>query len=318
MSNSASNHFILSQSVLKTLVYADIFDYPLTFSEIKKYLIVPKKVSFQNHLTPSFLKSLPFVEEKNGFYCLTGKTKNISLRLKRKKYSSLKQSIANTIAQKLKNLPFIKLIGLTGTVAVQNSDEDDDLDFIIITAPHTLWLVRPLIYLSLLLNKIKIRKPREKKAPNQVCLNLFLEDNHLAVSPQNLFLAHEICQVKPLINKDQTYEKFLQANCWVKNFLPFATQFPLIQKQPSRSFNPFNFLLFLCNQLAFFLQFFYMKPKITREKISAHQAFFHPVDLSPKILSLYQQKLSFYLKKYFPKEEKVNHKVVKISNVLTE
>jgi len=119
--------------------------------------------------------------------------------------------------------------------------------------------------------------------------NLFLEENHLKIGPENLFLAHEVCQMKPIFNKEGTYEKFFGENKWVFKFLPNAGKNLKIKYQKSNIKN--NFLISFFNILAFKLQYFYMKSKITNEKVSLHQAFFHPGNLQDKILKDYQQKL---------------------------
>jgi len=270
----------MSKATLKTLVYSDIFDYPLKLDEIKKYLIGAKRKEI-------FIDRRQ-VEEKDGFYFLKGREKIVEVRKKREKWSRQKLVIAQRTAEKLKIISSIKMVGITGALAMDNCQEDDDIDLLIITANNRLWLTRLLIILLSPLLGIKRRKPKEKTVKNKICFNLFLEENHLKIQPESLFLAHEICQVKPIFNKKNTYESFIKENEWVLKFLP---NFTLLLTGQNSNFKT-NRLLFFFNKIAFELQYKYMKQKITREKVSLHQAFFHPENIGLRIEDNYKQHLS--------------------------
>ena len=46
-------------------------------------------------------------------------------------------------------------------------------------------------------------------------------------SEQDIYTAHEIVQLKPLVDKQETYKRFLWQNRWLQEFLPQAV---IIQK----------------------------------------------------------------------------------------
>ena len=46
---------------------------------------------------------------------------------------------------------------------------------------------------------------------------------------RNIYTAHEIAQIVPLINKDKTYEKFLSHNRWILDFWPNAVKIRKLQ-----------------------------------------------------------------------------------------
>ncbi len=48
------------------------------------------------------------------------------------------------------------------------------------------------------------------------------------------------------------------------------------------------------NKIAYWLQYFYMRPKITNERISRYQAFFHPALLRGKIESEFKLRSKRY------------------------
>ncbi|OGD56160.1 hypothetical protein A3I57_03685 [Candidatus Beckwithbacteria bacterium RIFCSPLOWO2_02_FULL_47_23] len=193
--------------MFKTIAYADIFDYPLKADELQRWLIqgdsfAPAKVS-------------PYWIKTNRFYHLPGRSKIISLRRQRQHFSHLKWPIAYRAAKILSFIPSVKLVAVTGALAMNNSDQDDDIDLMIITTKNRLWLVRALA-MALLLPWLR----RGRKINNRLCLNLWLDETTLAIKRRNLYIAHEICQAQPVFERDQTYQKFIAANLWYKNFLP--------------------------------------------------------------------------------------------------
>lgn len=228
-------------------IYASLFDYPLTPAEARLWAI----------------------------------------RLPREKYSQLKKDLAVTIAHRFAALPTVIAVFLTGSVAAGNAKKDADIDLMIITQPHTLWLTRLLIFSYLKLT-------RQLKSP--ICPNIFLDINHLKIANQNLYIAHEVLQAQCLFDRGGVEPLWLKENSWTKKHLPNAYKFKIKNLEitcPERSrrenwklkiFLPFELL-------AFVIQYFYMKPKMTNEKVGLGSAFFHPRDLSSEILAKFNAKI---------------------------
>jgi hypothetical protein len=74
----------------------------------------------------------------------------------------------------------------------------------------------------------------------------------------------------------------------VRNYLPNAPE-----GTKSRAPRPKtqDLAIQFVNFFAFLGQYLYMKPKMTVEKVSLHQAFFHPLNLGSKIQEKYEEKL---------------------------
>lgn len=210
----------MRKAILKTLVYADIFDYPLTAKEIWRYLISEKKVKFE-----VIQKELPrvkkFVDSDGEYFFLKGRKKIVSIRKKRECWSKKKLEIAQRAAKWLRLIPTIKMVGVTGALAMKNAKEKDDIDFLIITAKKRLWLTR-LLTVFLVEIVARRRRPNDANPRDKICLNMFLDEGNLAIpkNEQDLFSAHEVVQLKPLWEKDGIYKKFIKKNLWVKRFLP--------------------------------------------------------------------------------------------------
>jgi len=307
----------LSSALIQTLAYADIFDYPLTLEEIAKFLVGESEVEREVVLNAlrkiiadpsagrSTLRDEPSVlgSKSSGqvskpiytegeFYFLRGRKEIVELRKRRRGWSEKKGEIARRTVNGLKIIPMIKMIGITGALAMGNCQENDDIDLLIITGANCLWLTRLLIILLSPFLGIKRRKPKEKNVKDKICFNLFLEENHLKIEPENLFLAHEILQMKPIYNKDKTHERFLWENQWIKKFLPNAiNNLTREQSNKAETASLFHGFIDIFEKLAFKLQYFYMKPKKTNERVSFHQAFFHPKDLSDKVQKEFERRI---------------------------
>jgi predicted nucleotidyltransferase len=299
---------MLYQAIIKTLVYADMFDYPLTQEEIWKRLI---KLKIKNVTTSAgsrnggkklkmILKKTKLMEEKNKYYFLRGREKLSNIRIKREKWSEKKQKIAKEVASLLKLIPTIKLVGITGALAVNNAEENDDIDLFIITSSKLLWTTR---FLATILAELtgKRRHPRDISVNNKICLNMFVDEGHLSIpaKEQDLFSAHEVAQMKPIWEKNGIYQKFLRANLWVKEYLPNATEedIKILRyediKKKSLSILISKYLSLLENIFRK-IQIRYMQKRRTTEIIRDGIIRFHPQDARKWVLREYKKRLEKY------------------------
>ncbi len=312
---------------MKTLIYADLFDYPLTKEEIWRRLI---KLQITNDKLQIKLKKLInsiLFGKKEKYYYLVGREEIIQLRKRREKYSEEKVKIARRIAKLLKFIPFVKLVGLTGAVAAGNADEDDDIDLLIITSGNLLWTTRLLVTLSVDLMGLR-RRPDDKKVKNKICLNMFIDENYLAIGKdeRDLFTAYEITQMKPLFEKNQIYKRFIKANDWVGKYLPNAfnelSTCPIViptdhkrvnhlwewrdlpysgsWKIPPRWPSGLGMTLFRLLEIpSKRLQLIYMKKRRTTEKIKTGVIRFHPRDIRKEIMKRFETRAKSPLDKVF-------------------
>lgn len=284
----------LEKAILKTLVYADIFDYPLTIKEIGKYLIKVKITSQSEILLCKTAKDLKFIKYKNSFYYLIGRENIVKTRREREQWSVEKIKKADKISRILKFIPTVKLIGVTGALAVNNSKEEDDIDLLIVTKRGLLWTTRFLVTIICELINVR-RRPGDKETNNKICLNMFLDEDHLSIPSKgrDLFSAHEVIQMKPIYDRDQIYEKFLQQNLWAKNYLPNAIKIRNAVKTPrgwprSAGTPP------MVEGLIKSFQLWYMRNRRTNEVISDGIIRFHPDDARIWVMRKYKQKVSSY------------------------
>ena len=264
----------LGKNELASIKYHDIFDYPLTTAEVIKWSVGIKGLT-------SF-SSLPEVSEKDGFYLVKGRESLTYKRLLRERTSKGKLTIARKAVRILGLIPTIRGVFITGALSMENTQDDSDIDLMIITKRNTLWTTRLLSYLLIKAFGLKTRKAGNKEQKDKLCLNIWLDESVLSWSgkDRNLYTAHEIAQIAPILNKDSTYEKFLQKNNWIKDFWPNAVRINKEEYKESKSKQKLG----LIEKLAFQIQYKYMKGKITREIVKLHKAIFHPNDWGEAVL----------------------------------
>lgn len=262
---------LLGEKEISSLIYHDIFDYPLAPLELIRWT-VGKEIEFKN------LENIK-ISTKNGFLFLNGKEGSTLKRLMRKRISKRKLEKANKAAKILSFLPTIKMIAVTGALAMNNANEDSDIDFLMITKKGSLWTTRLFATALLKIFRIPTRKYGDRITKDKLCLNIWLDESDLAwgKNSRNIFTSHEISQVIPLVNKKQTYERFLSKNVWIGDFWPNATS-AKAGKEKKRSKMERGFAIKFIEILARKAQYWYMKDKITREIITPTRALFHPVD----------------------------------------
>lgn len=206
------------RAIVATLLYYDLFSFPLRADELVRYAHnpLPPDVPARGKWWDSCSSG---VNDAESFWFLKGREHYIQRRAELTNTSVAKLQRARKYARLLQFVPGVRFIGVTGSLAMSSAVPEDDIDFLIIAAKNRLWLTRALVLAALLAWGVKRPDDGRTEYPNLICANIFLSENDLYVPDENLFIAHEICQMLPLLGEN-AYRAFLQANRWVRNFLP--------------------------------------------------------------------------------------------------
>jgi hypothetical protein len=263
-----------------SILYHNYFDYPLTKSELKKW-----SAGNAFSVNSSFDIS---IDSSSNCYFLKGRQGLLKKRLLRERYSKKKLKIAEQWVKYFRLIPTVKMVAVTGSLAMKNARSGADIDFMIITKSGSLWSTRILTLLFLLIIGAPLRLANKKKENNLLCLNLWMDESDLAFKDkdQNAYLAHEIVQIIPLINRNKTYERFIFKNSWARSYWPNAlVGFPdKVKNCPNNPLvNPLSFILLFLEPLSRWVQFHHIKPRRTREIVTPTRAMFHPCDWGSKI-----------------------------------
>ncbi|MGZ9235732.1 MAG: hypothetical protein ACXW4E_09415, partial [Anaerolineales bacterium] len=204
---------IVLRSVFHTLAYADIFDYPLTASEVHRYLTVAK--ASREEVARVLLDASLFAQV-DDYFTLRGREHIVETRKRRAIIAAQLWPKAVRYGRMIATLPFVRMVAVTGSLAMKNADEGNDVDYMIVTAPNRLWTCRAL---SLLLARLA-----NLESVN-LCPNYLVTTNALELKERSLYVAHELAQMIPLAGM-KTYREIRRLNLWIHDYLPNALMEP--------------------------------------------------------------------------------------------
>jgi hypothetical protein len=207
----------LETAILHTVAYVDVFDYPLTVAELHRYLVaIPAGVARVRDLLTNGRLVPNRLVRCGDFYTLPGRQEIVALRQQRLDYARRLWPWAAYYGRLLASLPFVRLIAVTGSLAVDNAQADADIDYLIVTENGRLWLCRALVIIIIRL---------AARRGISLCPNYFLAERALLFQQRNLYNAHELVQMVPLAGVD-TYRHLRRLNSWTGDYLPNANGFP--------------------------------------------------------------------------------------------
>lgn len=158
---------------------------------------------------------LKFVFGNLRFYTLPQYSINHKVQIKKQNLKYFKQIVRKVqkYIQFISLLPTVRFIAITGSSAMLHASPSGDLDLFIITKHRTLWATRALLVLLAKLMGVY---------GSHICLNLFFDEAYLKVPriKQNVYVAHEILQMRVLFDKNRIYDRFIDSNRWIYNLLP--------------------------------------------------------------------------------------------------
>jgi len=202
------------QHILNTLAYFDIFRYPLSREELRRF---HGQQASQDEIDEAIgsLTEHNLVFRIDDYYSLQN---DRSLAARRKEGNRLAQAqmkTAHKAARILSRFPFVKALAISGSLSKNFADENTDVDFFIITSANRLWLARTLMHLYYKLNFFTGRQ-------RWFCMNYFVDEAGLEIEEKNMFTAVEIATLLPMYGK-QDLEGFLYTNNWIKHYCPACT-----------------------------------------------------------------------------------------------
>jgi hypothetical protein len=198
-------------AVIDALCYADAFDWPLAADEIHRFLpIGAGRASVDLGLDA--LDRAGVVERTGGLVSLAGRS---GLAERRRALEAASRALwpkARRAAAAIARLPFVRFVGVTGSLAVNAAAADADIDLFIVTADDRLWLTR-----AAAIGVVRTAA----LAGTRLCPNYLLAESALELPPEerDRFTAHELAQLVPLAGPE-TYARLLEANAWYRDLLP--------------------------------------------------------------------------------------------------
>ena len=115
--------------------------------------------------------------------------------------------------RRIGRIPFVRMVAVTGGLAVDSVADHDDIDYFIVVRPGRLWLTRLMI---IVLGRIADREDIE------LCPNFIVADSNLEMTEQTIYVARELAQMCVIVG-DDLCQQARQVNDWMFELLPNAT-----------------------------------------------------------------------------------------------
>jgi hypothetical protein len=212
----------IERAILRTLAYSDLFDYPLTVDEIWRY---QAGTDFPLERVADTLACSPDLRSRvsrdGPFYCLSGREETFAIRSERIEASEPVWRRARMYGRVLSRLPFVRMVAVTGALAMDNLGDRPDIDLLVVTEAGRVWVCRRLIVGLVRLARL---------AGDDLCPNYIIADTKLDIDQRDLFTAHELAQMIPLSGV-RLYRAMLERNAWAGEYLPVAFREPFALKQ---------------------------------------------------------------------------------------
>lgn len=166
------------------------------------------------------LKEEKLIEEKNGFLCVAGKEATIDQQASKENLTGDLLDKGKRTLMLLSRLPFIKYIGVSGSVAAKNPTLQYtkkgvgfvDLDLFVICKSNSLWLL-------FLVERVITNIKKLFKGYHFYCFNYVTDESFLEVYNKNFFTATEINNLATIYD-DEIYTSFIKSNSWHEKYYP--------------------------------------------------------------------------------------------------
>lgn len=197
-------------AIARTVIYASLFDYPLTLEQLRDSLIAASLTAEQiAAICDTSLALRSVVERRDGFYFRAGRADLVDERRRREARSRAFLARHARALRLICALPFTRMVALSGSIAHLNLEEGGDLDLFIVTRGRRVWTIS--VAMILLARLLGIRRV--------MCANFVMADTHLAIGQQDLFTANQVLHLKPLFG-EEVLEGFVAANPFVRRLYP--------------------------------------------------------------------------------------------------
>lgn len=197
-------------SILKTLLYFDIFDYPLNVAEIRKFSnITVGSADLEENL--SLLSEKGKIFSDGQYFGLNEDDSQFKKRNVLNKRADDIMPKAYQNGHLIMKFPFVRYVYISGSLSKGVYAEDDDIDYFIISDQNRIWISK----LFLKLYKFFVLGDSYE----EFCINYFKSLDHLEIKDKNLFTATELVTLIPIM-ECSGFDSIYSANLWALDLLP--------------------------------------------------------------------------------------------------
>ncbi|SFF06529.1 hypothetical protein SAMN05518672_11535 [Chitinophaga sp. CF118] len=195
---------LVDSEILNLMKYFSLFRHPLKLSEI--YKLLPDNITeLSVKLALRKMDISGTIRKIDEYYLLAADDDAIiEKRIVGEAKATYLFPKAKRTAHFISLFPFVKFVGISGSLSKNYADENTDFDFFIITANNTLWICRTILHL---VKKLSFLIGRQ----HHLCMNYFIDEHYLRLDEKNLFTRIELSTLIPVYN-ESIYKTFLLRN----------------------------------------------------------------------------------------------------------
>lgn len=207
----------LENEIIRTIVYFDVFSYPLTESQLHSFLPYRAVTEESLHEALHRLTKDEILNSSNGyFYASTRSEEIIAFRMENERRASKMLKRARWVAFFLKQIPFVRAVFITGSLSKHVAPHNSDVDFMILTEFDRLWICKMIL--------TGFRRIFLLNSKKYFCINLMMTENAVYFPSHNYYTAVEIATTQVVWNTG-AFEKYQKENLWVHHYLPHWKSF---------------------------------------------------------------------------------------------
>ncbi len=218
----------LHAAILRTIAYFDVFDFPLKFDEIWRWLYREGGATWtaeagQVRQAVDHLVTIGKLQSTEDWLTLPGRGELVNIRRQRIADNEKKWKKIAGAARFLEVVPYVKMVAVVNTLAINNARPESDIDVLVVTEPGRIWIARLMV--TGLIDMLGIRR-HGTHITNRVCLSFYVTSDAMDLSrfangADDHHFAFWTTQAVPVLDLD-TYKKFVEANRAWTSRLPNA------------------------------------------------------------------------------------------------
>ena len=235
MSEAINKDIEIKKSILSTMAFFDIFDYPLTSWEIWKFLYRNKAEFIDVLHELGAMESERIINSEKGFYFFPHRSDIVRIRHARYIFAEKKYKKACFAAKIIAVLPCVNAIFVCNSLGYSNSRNDSDIDFFIISRRNRLWVTR---FFAVFVTHLSGMRRHGNKVNNRICLSFYASSDALSMenillSGEDIYFYYWLSTLYPLYGYFDNTEKVFTSNTWQNAILPNI--FPVVPSPRRRA-----------------------------------------------------------------------------------